>query len=363
VVCDGTDHDCDGKPDSDTLLPAGLSPAEKDRVWNESCAATRTLCGGMLGPEVPGNGRDEDCDGIVSDADGDGYLALGDPALPFNGEVDCNDTDPNVHPGLIAVEMPGNLVDEDCDGIAADVDGDHYPSAMEAALGRSGLAGGPVDCNDLDPEVHPGPQQDKPVLADYYVGGKRKAEFCELFDAMGYPSPKLRDLLQAADRNCNGIAEDLDGDGLITASAGLATPGPYDIDDFDPRVQRLGQAAGPNELECGTPPSTMNSGGGDHLACPRLFGREQFCLKAATGDFICVPSDWLSFNMPPEPFLLGGISGPCAPGVLPNCPMASVCAGPITYAPWYKETLIRIMPSYDVSRSGFTGFCTAVCGK
>ena len=64
-------------------------------------------------PEVPGNGVDENCDGIlaiipVPDLDGDG----------FNATVDCVDTNPAIRPG--AREIPGNSVDENCDRLKPD---------------------------------------------------------------------------------------------------------------------------------------------------------------------------------------------------------------------------------------------------
>ena len=62
-------------------------------------------------PEIPGNGVDENCDGVVApalpvDADGDGAPVT----------TDCNDADPAIHPG--AAEIRGNAVDENCDGVA-----------------------------------------------------------------------------------------------------------------------------------------------------------------------------------------------------------------------------------------------------
>lgn len=56
------------------------------------------------------NGVDDDCDGVVPaeerDGDGDGVRAC---------DGDCNDAEPRVRPG--ALELPGDAVDENCDGI------------------------------------------------------------------------------------------------------------------------------------------------------------------------------------------------------------------------------------------------------
>jgi hypothetical protein len=69
--------------------------------------------------EVPGNGKDDDCDGLAdedglnnpspSTADNDGDL------VTINGG-DCDDTNPDVHLG--AVEICGDGFDNDCDGLA-----------------------------------------------------------------------------------------------------------------------------------------------------------------------------------------------------------------------------------------------------
>src|SRR4029079_481852 len=66
------------------------------------------------------------------DRDGDGYSIA----------VDCNDTNPLVHPG--AADRPDEGIDQDCSGADAvdlDRDGDGYNR--------------PQDCNDQNPTVHP----------------------------------------------------------------------------------------------------------------------------------------------------------------------------------------------------------------
>ncbi len=88
--------------------------------------------------EIPCNGLDDDCDPASSDgfdADNDGVSACGG---------DCNDADPNVRPGI--PEVPCNEGDDDCDPLTPD-DGDGDSDGAT-------LCGG--DCNDADPAVHPG---------------------------------------------------------------------------------------------------------------------------------------------------------------------------------------------------------------
>lgn len=124
------------------------------------------MCG--LGCTPPyGDGRDNDCDGLVDDGcmvatncfwdagplpnpdvDGDGY--------PY--DVDCNDNNAAIHPGA----------DESCcDGVDADCDGDDDPAGWECnCFPDAGpppdpdldLDGYPqsIDCNDGDASVYPG---------------------------------------------------------------------------------------------------------------------------------------------------------------------------------------------------------------
>ena len=82
--------------------------------------------------------------------DGDGFSIDGG----LCGLVDCDDADSAVYPG--AVETPSADADKNCDGRiprppvveCTDVDGDGY--SIDG--GTCGL----IDCNDVDPSVHPG---------------------------------------------------------------------------------------------------------------------------------------------------------------------------------------------------------------
>lgn len=97
-LLDGRDNNCDGRIDEDL-------DADGDGVPNLNDACADTPAGSPVDPQgcpvacsEPGPGP-----GVI-DADGDGFAA----------GADCNDADASVHPG--AVELPGNAVDEDCDG-------------------------------------------------------------------------------------------------------------------------------------------------------------------------------------------------------------------------------------------------------
>ncbi len=107
-LCDGADNDCDG------VLRADETDADGDGVL--LCAGD---CDDARAEAGPGfvelcNGLDDDCDGVTDedfDADGDGF-PVGEACAGV--ALDCNDRATAVHPG--AAEVPGNGRDEDCDG-------------------------------------------------------------------------------------------------------------------------------------------------------------------------------------------------------------------------------------------------------
>lgn len=82
-------------------------------------------------------------------ADGGGAAAVDADQDGYTTRIDCDDTDPEVHPG--AAEVCSDGVDQDCSGAdvscdCADADGDGHASAT---------CGGD-DCDDADGAVHPG---------------------------------------------------------------------------------------------------------------------------------------------------------------------------------------------------------------
>ena len=114
-----------------------------------------------------GDGIDESCRGVdndakndttcIVDADCDGYPAT------VNGQVyDCDDNDPAVHPG--AVEPCGSTKDFNCNGtigegcVPCDLDGDGYEraDAVNNCPDANDKHPGMVDCNDDDAGVFPG---------------------------------------------------------------------------------------------------------------------------------------------------------------------------------------------------------------
>ncbi len=75
-----------------------------------------------LASEIPNNGIDDNCNGLIDaediryiDADGDGYGSIQQSAAEgvFNS-LDCDDTNAEIHPYTMEIN---NGIDDDCDGI------------------------------------------------------------------------------------------------------------------------------------------------------------------------------------------------------------------------------------------------------
>jgi hypothetical protein len=230
-ICDGIDNNCNGQTDENGNTTF-YADNDNDGFGNPNI--TIVACNAPSGyvsnngdcndnnsninpgaVEIPGNGIDEDCDGVdgsagPSDMDGDGYTST----------IDCDDTNPDINPG--AVEIPGNGIDEDCDdnnwvdGSAgpSDMDGDGYTST--------------IDCDDTNPDINPGAVE---------IPGNGIDEDCDGVDGSAGPSDMDGDgytsTIDCDDTNPdinpgaveipgNGIDEDCDG---VDGSAG-----PSDMD-------------------------------------------------------------------------------------------------------------------------------------
>lgn len=213
-VCDGADNDCDGGADDDdeagaedgatwyrdrdgdgfgdgdALLVACELPRDGSSFDGDCDDDDATVNPGQL---EACNGRDDDCDTLVDeddpslaigptwypDADADGYGA-GEGELscdPVEGAVeaggDCDDSDPARNPGAAEV---CDEVDNDCDDKVDDADDDRvgaytwyvdhdgdghgYRGDDETAcVAPEGSVPLGDDCDDTDPERHPGAEE------------------------------------------------------------------------------------------------------------------------------------------------------------------------------------------------------------
>lgn len=115
------------------------------------------------------------------DFDGDQYISV------ECGGTDCDDHNYMIHPG--ATEIIGDGIDEDCDGFELcyeDLDGDGWTSTTSTVLSSDFSCSafgpfGPGDCDDSDPTINP---------AALDIPGDGIDQDCDGMDATAVPSPR-----------------------------------------------------------------------------------------------------------------------------------------------------------------------------
>jgi hypothetical protein len=178
------------------------------------------------------------------DADGDGYsdgtTNTTSCTRPVDYKVaseltatsgDCDDTDPSIHPGALEV---CNGKDDNCDGTIdegvkntyyRDADGDGYgdpSSTTQACSLPSGYVTDNTDCDDTDPNEHPGQTWYKDTDSDRYSDGVTNTTSCtrptgfkvasELTAISGDCDDNDQNQNPGAPEVCNGEDDNCDGE-------------------------------------------------------------------------------------------------------------------------------------------------------
>lgn len=304
------------------------------------------------------DGIDNNCDGAIDDADNtvrwyadqdrDGFgdrdapsTACTRPPGFVEDHTDCNDDDPDIHPS--AEELCGDGIDNDCntsvdDGAEVpwfeDDDGDGVGTSAIGGLSCVALPGHAMvdgDCDDDEPDVHPGAEDhfydgidhncdeadeydrdgdghrispDDPAVRGAHPGVSHEGPDCDDADATVHPTA-VELWYDGVDSNCRGDDDfDQDGDGHASDAYGgddcddgdpHRHPGahdpPYDGLDADCNpandddVDEDGVAGGPGGTDCD------DDDPNNHTACDTCIDRDDDGAFAQCDAYVTIAED------------------------------------------------------------------------
>lgn len=235
-ICNNLDDDCDGEIDNGVLI-AYYADVDADGFGDAQSA--QFGCSPIAGYVS----NADDCDDALityQDNDNDGFGGLGFDACGVLTNDDCNENDNTINPG--AVEICGNNVDENCNGLvnedcAFDADGDGYSNLEDCDDNNANIYPDQVEiCNGIDDNCN-NLIDDNLVFVVYYVDqdidGYGTADSDTLCEAptVGFATetgdcddtdaninPGVVEAFNGIDDNCDGVIDedmiDTDGDGV-----------------------------------------------------------------------------------------------------------------------------------------------------
>jgi len=241
-ICDGMDNNCDEDVDPENAIGCWSFYADGDQDGSGSLSDSKCLCAATnayptdMGGDCNDNDDqihpwraescndvDDNCNNIVDDGcddDGDGYCddsltMVGTPSVCPNGGGDCYDFSPTIHPD--AQEIPGNYLDDDCDGIK---EGDKNPP----------IGPGPVATSDCTGMVCTG-QSDEALLCglDICYPGTNVVQSVQVHSPSETPTGKAWDVVSHFGNVSNDLAP-FGGDSYVLLATGPATGTNHSVD-------------------------------------------------------------------------------------------------------------------------------------